>query len=87
MVSDAEITAAQKLMASRAGIFGEPASSAPLAGLIKLIQEGMDFSAKTVVCIVTGNGLKDTDSVLTDADKFLEMPADLAKVEQALGWV
>ena len=87
MVSDTEITAAQQLMASRAGVFGEPASAAPLAGLTKLIREGMDFSSKTIVCVVTGNGLKDTDSILIDSSKFLELPADLAKVEQALGLV
>ena len=46
----------------------------------------MDFSAKKVVCVVTGSGLKDTDVVLKNAEPFLELPADLANVEQALGW-
>ena len=87
MVSDEEIMAAHKLIATKAGIFGEPASAASLAGLIKLAQKGMDFSAKKVVCVVTGTGLKDTDAVLKSAEPFLELPADLATVEQALGWV
>ncbi|MBA7677258.1 Threonine synthase [subsurface metagenome] len=86
MVSDEEIMAAHHLMATKAGIFGEPASAASLAGLIKLSQQGMDFSSKRVVCIVTGTGLKDTDSVLKSAEPFLELPADLATVEQTLGW-
>jgi len=86
MVSDSEIMAAHRLMATKTGIFGEPASAASLAGLIKLSRQGMDLSTKRVVCIVTGNGLKDTDIVLKDAEPFLELPADLAKVEQALGW-
>jgi threonine synthase len=86
MVSDEEIMAANKLMATKAGIFGEPASAASLAGLIKLIQNGMDFSAKKVVCVVTGTGLKDTDAVLKNAEPFLELPSDLKAVEQALGW-
>ena len=86
MVSDEEIMAAHRLMATRAGIFGEPASAASLAGLIKLSQRGTDFSAKRVVCVVTGTGLKDTDTVLKGAEPFLELPADLATVEQALGW-
>jgi threonine synthase len=86
MVSDEEIMAAHRLMATKAGIFGEPASAASLAGLIKLSQRGMDFSAKRVVCVVTGSGLKDTDAVLKSAEPFLELSADLATVEQALGW-
>jgi len=86
MVSDEEIMAAHRLMATKAGIFGEPASAASLAGLIKLSQKGMDFSAKRVVCVVTGTGLKDADAVLKSAEPFLELPSDLATVEQALGW-
>ena len=86
MVSDEEIMAAHQLMAIKAGIFGEPASAASLAGIIKLSRQGMDFSAKKVVCVVTGNGLKDTDIVLKNAEPFLELPADLATVERALGW-
>ncbi|MEK7353121.1 MAG: threonine synthase [Chloroflexota bacterium] len=86
MVSDKEIMSAQRLMAAKAGIFGEPASAAPLAGLIKLSKQGVDFSSKKVVCVVTGTGLKDPDSVLTGGKPFLELPADLAAVEKALGW-
>ncbi|MDO8687402.1 MAG: pyridoxal-phosphate dependent enzyme, partial [Dehalococcoidales bacterium] len=86
LVSDAEIMAAQRLMATQGGIFGEPASAAPLAGLIKLVRQGTDFSTKRVVCVVTGNGLKDPDAVLKGAAPFLELPADLATVEKALGW-
>jgi threonine synthase len=87
MVSDGEILSAQKLMAVNGGVFGEPASAASLAGLIKLSQAGMDFSQKRVVCVVTGTGLKDTDTALKGAEPFLELPADLMAVEQALGWV
>jgi threonine synthase len=86
MVSDEEIMAAHRLMATKAGIFGEPASAASLAGLTKLSQKGMDFSAKKVVCVVTGTGLKDTDVVLKSAEPFLELPANLATIEKALGW-
>ncbi len=86
MVSDEEILAAQKQMAVKGGIFGEPASAASLAGLFKLSQQGMDFSQKRVVCVVTGTGLKDTDTALKSVEPFLELPADLVAVEQALGW-
>jgi threonine synthase len=86
IVSDDEILSAQRLMATGAGIFCEPASAASLAGLIKLSGRGIDFSKNTVVCVVTGNGLKDTDIALKNAPPFLELPADLPTVEQALGW-
>lgn len=87
MVSDEEILAAYRLLATTGGVFGELASAASLAGLIKLSREGMDFSQKRVVCVVTGTGLKDTDTALKSAEPFLELPADLAAVEQALGWI
>jgi len=86
MVSDEEILAAQSLMAKKAGIFAEPASAASLAGLLKLSQKGMNFSQERVVCVVTGTGLKDTDTALKSAEPFLELPADLVAVEKALGW-
>jgi len=86
MVSDEEILAAYRLMATRGGVFAEPASAASLAGLIKLSRQGMDFSQKRVVCVVTGTGLKDTDTALKSAQPFLELPADLVAVEKALGW-
>ena len=86
LVSDEEILAAQKLLASKGGIFGEPASAASLAGLLKLSQSGMDFSGKKVVCVVTGNGLKDIDVALDDAQAFDEVEADLEAVERVLDW-
>jgi threonine synthase len=85
-VSDDEILSAQRLMATKGGVFGEPASAASLAGLVKLSKQGIDFSQQRVVCVVTGTGLKDTDIVLRDVKPFLELPADLTAVEQALGW-
>jgi threonine synthase len=86
IVSDAEILAAQKLLASKGGIFGEPASAASLAGLIKLSQQGKDLAGKRVVCVITGNGLKDTDIALKDAPSLIETSADLRSIEKALGW-
>jgi len=86
MVSDEEIMAAYHLQATKEGIFGEPASAASLAGLIKLSSKGMDFSQKRVVCVATGTGLKDADAALKGAESFAKLPADLAAVEQALGW-
>ncbi len=85
MVSDEEILAAYRLLAAKEGIFGEPASAASLAGLMKLAQSGIDFSHKQVVCVITGAGLKDPDVALAQAPSLTELPADLAAVERALG--
>lgn len=86
MVSDDEILAAQKIMGAEAGVFGEPASAASLAGLIKLTGKGADFSGKSIVCVVTGTGLKDTETAVKGAPPFPELPDDLTAVEKALGW-
>ena len=86
MVSDDEILSAQRLVATKTGVFGEPASAASVAGLIKLSRKGTDFSQKRVVCIITGTGLKDTDTALKNAPPFPKLPADIAAVEQALDW-
>jgi threonine synthase len=86
MVSDDEILAAYHLLATKGGVFGEPASAASLAGLIKLSRVGVDFSQKRVVCVITGTGLKDTETTLKNAQPFLELTNDLLAVEQALGW-
>ena len=86
VVSDEEILNAYRLMATKGGVFGEPAAAASLAGLIKLSRNGMDFSRKKIVCVVTGTGLKDADLALKNAESFVELPADLSAVEQALGW-
>ena len=84
-VTDEEIMNAYRLMAIKEGIFGEPASAASLAGLIKLARK-KDFSGKRVVCIVTGTGLKDPGAPAKYAQRPTELPADLSAVEKALGW-
>ena len=86
MVSDEEILAAQSLLAARGGIFGEPASAASLAGLLKLSRQGSSFAGKRIVCIITGNGLKDTEIVLKNPPSIIEVPADLGAIEKSLGW-
>jgi threonine synthase len=86
MVSDDEILTAQKIMAAEAGVFGEPASAASLAGLIKLTKQGKKYRDKVIVCVVTGNGLKDTETALKKAPSIMELPADIKAVEKALGW-
>ncbi|MEM3712187.1 MAG: pyridoxal-phosphate dependent enzyme [Thermoproteota archaeon] len=58
-VSDREIFEAISLLAEKEGIFAEPAGSLSIAGLIKLVREGVIDKSSTFVCIVTGSGLKD----------------------------
>jgi threonine synthase len=86
MVTDDEILAAYHLLAEKTGLFGEPASAAPLAGLLKLSRQGRNFSKSQIVCIVTGNGLKDPDTAVKNAPNIMKLPADLMSVEKALGW-
>ena len=59
MVDDNEIIDAYLRIAREEGIFCEPASAASVAGLFKLPGLGVDLAGKIVVCILTGNGLKD----------------------------
>jgi threonine synthase len=84
-VTDEEIMNAYRLAATKEGIFGEPASAASLAGLIKMTGKE-DFSSKRVVCIFTGTGLKDPGIPGRYAQAPIELPADLAVVEKALEW-
>ncbi len=86
MVRDDEILNAYHLMTKKEGVFGEPASAAPLAGLLKLKKQGWDFSGKKIVCVVTGNGLKDADIALKDAGSFTKAAPTEEAVKKALGW-
>ena len=64
-VTDDEILEAYRMTATMEGIFCEPASAASVAGLIKLHRQGLDLTGRQVVCIITGNGLKDPDLAVT----------------------
>lgn len=63
-VTDEEIIEAYKLIASCEGILAEPASAASVAGLIKANKLNLIEKDKKIVCILTGNGLKDPDSAV-----------------------
>jgi threonine synthase len=84
-VSDEEILKAYRLLAQEEGIFGEPASAASLAGLFKMSSQGLDLGKSTIVCIITGSGLKDPDTAMTIPTEIREVPVDLAAVEKAIG--
>jgi threonine synthase len=87
-VTDEEIMAAVKLMSRSEGIFCEPASGAAVAGLLKLSRLGLHLNNKTVVCVITGTGLKDTAAVgdMMEAE-VEEYPAEPGVLEKALALV
>ncbi|MDD4364335.1 MAG: threonine synthase [Synergistales bacterium] len=72
-VSDEEILAAQRLLASREGIFAEPASCASLAGLLRLHREERLPEGIRIVAVLTGNGLKDPDAALNQVPEMVEI--------------
>lgn len=85
MVTDDEIRKAYELIAEKEGIFCEPASAASVAGLIKAKKQGKVEKGKTVVCVLTGHGLKDPDSATINADlKIRRLPADFNVVRDYL---
>ncbi len=63
-VTDEQILQAQAILAAEAGVFIEPGSAASIAGLLKAAEAGRIPEGSTIVCTVTGNGLKDTATAL-----------------------
>lgn len=84
-VTDEQIMDAYSLLAEQEGIFGEPASAASVAGLAKYAAAHPEMQDRRVVCIITGNGLKDPDNATAQGLNVEEAPADLAAVQQLLG--
>lgn len=83
-VTDEEILSAYKLIASSEGIFCEPASAASLAGVIKLYKQGYFEKGETVVCTLTGNGLKDPETVFKVSDEAVKVNAEFDKVRAVI---
>jgi threonine synthase len=67
-VTDDEIIDAYRLLASAEGCFVEPASAAAVAGLLKATEEGLIDADETVVCTLTGHGLKDPERAIDEVD-------------------
>lgn len=63
-VTDEEIIHAYREIAAKEGVFAEPASAASIAGVMKLQREGYFKGGETVVCVLTGNGLKDPNNAI-----------------------
>jgi threonine synthase len=87
IVSDEEILAAQRWLAQSEGVFVEPASAAPIAGLFKLAADRANKSYSensVIVCTVTGHGLKDPEIIARDFEKSAPVSADAKAVRAAI---
>ncbi len=86
-VTDREILDSYKLLASRDGVFVEPASAASVAGFVKLIEEGYfkDYRDIKVVATLTGHGLKDPDIAIKESQDPIEVKADIDKIIKIIG--
>jgi threonine synthase len=88
IVTDEEIFAAQSWLATKEGLFVEPASAASIAGLFKCLRQATDASSAAqripdeaiVVCTLTGHGLKDSAAILNDRVKPIAAPADKSAI-------
>ncbi|MGX7824669.1 threonine synthase [Actinokineospora sp. 24-640] len=86
-VTDEQILDAYKLLAAREGVFVEPASAASVAGLLATAADGRLPRGATVVCTVTGHGLKDPDTALLGVAAVEPVPVDATAVASALDLV
>ena len=81
---DDQILAAQRELASRDGVFVEPASAAGVAGLLQRLAAGESYAGSTVVVTVTGHGLKDPTTAMSQAESVVTCEPDLDQVESAV---
>ena len=82
-VSDAEIMAAQKLLGSVCGLFGEPAGVTGTAGVKKLCEMGVLGKDDTVVTMISGHGLKDVENAIKAAGAPISCPNDMESLLKA----
>jgi threonine synthase len=85
-VTDEEILAAYRDLARLEGVFCEPASAAGVAGLRKMAGEGRIDPGATIVCVLTGHGLKDPDTAAANVPAILEAGASADEVRTVLDW-
>ncbi|WP_168706999.1 threonine synthase [Gordonia paraffinivorans] len=83
--TDEKLLEAYRLVAGKEGVFVEPASAASVAGLLAARADGWIEAGSTVVCTVTGNGLKDPDTALAGLPEVEAVPVDPVAVAKALG--
>ncbi len=84
-VTDVEILDAYRLLAEREGVFCEPASAASVAGLLRAIDAGLVRTGETVVCTLTGHGLKDPERAISTVELGISVEPNAAAVAAQLG--
>jgi threonine synthase len=84
-VTDREILAGYRLLAAQEGVFVEPASASGVAGLLKKADAGLLDPGQTVVCTVTGHGLKDPDWAIAGAPQPVTVAAEAHAAAALLG--
>jgi threonine synthase len=82
--TDDEILHVQKLLAQTEGIFCEPASAISLAGVLKDLELGRIGEGSTVVCTLTGHGLKDSDIAIAQCVKPMTVDAERVEIERVI---
>ncbi len=86
-VTDDEIIQAYQLLARTEGVLAEPGSAASVAGLIKSYNLGKIQEGSTIVCVLTGNGLKDPDSAIKYSDcEVKKTSSNLDDIVKVLGF-
>jgi threonine synthase len=83
-VTDDEIFAAQRTLARRAGVFGEPAGVAGFAGLLRRVKDGRTQRGERAGVLVTGSGLKDVRAALRAAGAPRVIPPTMEAVRDAI---
>ena len=83
--TDEQILEAYRTVAGKDGVYVEPASAASVAGLLDAHANGELEAGQTIVCTVTGNGLKDPDTALLGMPEVEPVPVDPTAVAGALG--
>jgi threonine synthase len=83
-VSDEDILKAQSMLASTEGIFAEPSGVTSLAGLIKLVKEGIIERDEAVVVLITGSGLKDPEAIMKTLREVPTIKPDIEEFEKAI---
>ncbi len=86
IVTDMEIVEAYKMIGAKEGVFCEPASAASVAGVLKLRQANKLPDGVTIVCVLTGHGLKDPDNAIKFGEKPTFIPCQLKEVVKRLGY-
>jgi threonine synthase len=83
-VTDDEILAAIPVLARKGAVFSEPAGAAAYAGLVKAVEAGLVKSDETIVCLITGNGLKDIKSAMQVAGEGIHIEPTLEAVRKVI---